>query len=769
MKKMMILCLLTTMTITALTGCDWKQKNVSHEFKTKKVTYKDFTYEVNPETFALTVEHDGVKEQVSQPLPKMKVSKLKKDGTHTSWEYPDQKMKVNLEKKKDHVNIEIKSTGAESFTWPKVQAENYTLPLWEGKYIPSNDENWKGFLKDETYSFAESFSMKFFALNGSKYSTVFVANNMFNNEVKFHSDPKIGFDFTHEFPNINKNKSYGFQVYVTDNDAVNIAKLYKKNIVEKGEFKTLQEKAKQNKEVEKLYGAAHFYFWNQNALAQSNVDWPKLRQQINSPIFGWIKELIQKYSKEPGELHVFDQIHKQDFIDKYQKNVVLRYINEVLGMKEFYKEDIFPKIDDETNRLLKKGVDHLTETELYSLNKHLLKSALGDAVEDVEKWGSADGTDVLKEMNEAGIDHAWIGLPNWKQGFIQPEFVKQAEKMGYLVGPYDSYHSIHEKGDKNWNTASFKDPSLFEDATVAKKNGEKIQGFLGRGRKLNPTLSLPSVKERVNGILNNGTSFNSWFIDCDATGEIYDDYSPKHITTQEEDLKARLARMDYIAKEKGMVVGSEGGNDFASQVIAFAHGIETPVIKWADEDMRKNKTSTYYVGGYWSPNQNVPEKYAKQVPVKEEYKQVYLNPMYSLPLYKLVYNDSVITTHHWEWGSLKVKDEVGNRMLYELLYNVPPLYHLDEVEWKKHKNKITHHLKIWEAFHKKAVKEEMTNFAYLSKDKLVQTASYGKDIKVIVNFSDQDVKTEDTKVPAKSAVIFDEGKKMIYKPEVNEK
>lgn len=55
----------------------------------------------------------------------------------------------------------MESTGAESFTWPKVQAENYTLPLWEGKQIPSNDENWKKFLKDDAYSFAESFSMKF--------------------------------------------------------------------------------------------------------------------------------------------------------------------------------------------------------------------------------------------------------------------------------------------------------------------------------------------------------------------------------------------------------------------------------------------------------------------------------------------------------------------------------------------------------------------------------------------------------------------------------
>ena len=51
-------------------------------------------------------------------------------------------------------------------------------------------------------------------------------------------------------------------------------------------------------------------------------------------------------------------------------------------------------------------------------------------------------------MKEAGIEKAWIGLPNWEQGFMQPNFVTKAKEMGYLVGPYDSYHSIHEKSDK---------------------------------------------------------------------------------------------------------------------------------------------------------------------------------------------------------------------------------------------------------------------------------------------------------------------------------
>ena len=37
-------------------------------------------------------------------------------------------------------------------------------------------------------------------------------------------------------------------------------------------------------------------------------------------------------------------------------------------------------------------------------------------------------------MKEAGIEKAWIGLPNWEQGFMQPNFVTKAKEMGYLVG-----------------------------------------------------------------------------------------------------------------------------------------------------------------------------------------------------------------------------------------------------------------------------------------------------------------------------------------------
>ncbi|MGL5506584.1 MAG: glycoside hydrolase, partial [Paraclostridium sp.] len=296
------------------------------------------------------------------------------------------------------------------------------------------------------------------------------------------------------------------------------------------------------------------------------------------------------------------------------------------------------------------------------------------------------------------------------------------------------------------------------------KKGEKLSGFQGEGRKLNPTLSLSSVKERVSDIMKDGYKFNSWFIDCDATGEIYDDYSKEHITTQQQDLNARLDRMEYIRDKENMVIGSEGGNDFASNTISFAHGLETPAFSWVDPDMNKNKESEYYVGKYYSPTGGVPEVFAKQVPIKELYSKVFIDEAYSLPLFRLVYNDSVITSYHWLWGTFKIKDKVENRMMKEILYNTPPMYHIDRTEWDKHKDDILSHTKVWSDFNKKAIKEEMTNFEFLSEDRLVQSTEYGEDLKVVANFSDKDFKYANDNIKPNTLIIYDGDNKTIYQP-----
>lgn len=607
--------------------------------------------------------------------------------------------------------------------------------------------------------------MQFFSVNKSNYALTYIIKNKYNNDIKFDTKNDINFSFKHEYPSINKNKEYGFEIYVTDNNVVDIAKTYKNYVVEKGEFKTLEEKAKQNKNIEKLYGAPQIYFWEKSAITESDIKWQNLKASISPELESWIKELLTTKVEDGKEVaKVFDDIKKQDYIDKYQKNQIVSAFNSILQLKEFYNQSIFKNTNSDIDSLVKKGVGNLNKVELVKLNKMLLKSELKDSTINMNEWSKHNTLDLIDEMKKSGMDNAWIGFDDIEAGYVSPEFVKKAEDYGYLVAPYDSYHSIHKPGEEKWSTATFEDKSLYENATVENKKGKKYEGFQGTGRKLNPTLSLPSVKDRVSKVMENGYGFNSWFIDCDATGEIYDDYSKNHITTQEQDLKARLERMSYIRDEKNMIIGSEGGNDFASTTVAFAHGLETPAFSWVDPDMNKNKDSKYYVGRYYSKTGGVPEVFAKQVPVKEKYKKVFLDSEYSIPLFRLVYNDSVITSYHWLWGTFKIQDEVNNRMMREILYNTPPMYHIDRNEWDKYKNEIKEHNEVWSAFNKKAIKEEMTDFKILSDDKLVQMSQFGDDLKVVANFSEKEFKYENDNVKPHSLIIYDKNEKTVYQP-----
>lgn len=747
----------------ASTGQQTGNKETAPPKKEALAVGEQFDYEVEPDTFALTIIKDGVRMPASKPLPRTAATNVRKAKNVVEWTYPNQ-VNVRIEKKDGYLDIRIESIGADSYEWPSVRSDLYTMPIGEGKRIPAADANWRQFLKDQTLTWSESFSMDFFAVqaSGNPFSLVYVPTNKFNDEVHFDANPNVEFQFTHSFPSINPDRSYGFRLYVSKNDPADIVKPYRTYVEEKGGIVTLQEKAASNPNVAKLYGAPQIYLWSESILTDADVRWPKLRTLLQGELGTLLVRLMSGTVDGNAELKdVLKQVASQDYLDKYQRNIVLGAMNQALKMKNLYSVDVFPHPGAEAQKLIDQGVDKLSEEKRYDLNKLLLAQLLQDAAGEPSTWGQADSTDLVRDMRGAGIEHAWIGLPDWSDGLMNPQLVDEANKSGFLIAPYDSYHSIHDTQDQAWNTASFPDPALYEDATIARKDGTKIAGFLGKGRKLNPTLSMPLVKQRVAGILQDGIGYNSWFIDCDATGEIFDDYSPAHITTQQQDLTARLERLSYMANDKGMVVGSEGGNDYASGVIAFAQGIESPVIAWGDPDMRDKKDSPYYVGGYYAAN-GIPDRYGKQVPIKSLYESVYIDPAYSLPLYKLVYNDAVITTNHWEWGSDKIKGDVPERMLYELLYNVPPLYHLDRAAWNKQKAGILTFLNVWSPFHEQAVMRKMSAFSVLSEDRLVQSATYGDDLKVTVNFSDRDYASGSETIPAQSAVIVTGKQRQVF-------
>lgn len=631
----------------------------------------------------------------------------------------------------------------------------YYLPLGEGKYIPAADPVWLDYLDGMELSPLESLSMPFVGVDCGDSAVVYVIENPYRTTLRFHKGPMLGLTLAGEPSTLDPEAQIDLRVYTTDNNAAAVAGVYKSYLAETRKPLTLADKAKKNPDVVKLYGAPHVYLWGDLLLGEQDINWQALRKAAASPVLAHVNRLLAGSEEGTAFSKALEAIAGQDYVDSYQRSVILRGFSVALSREDFYDPAIFAAAQPPD------AAAH--PAQYIEGNKQALYKSLTGVFQPVDGWYDHETVDVLNEMKAAGIDRAWVGLNSYEQLYHAPQLAGAVAKNGYLIGPYDSYHSIHAPGKEQWLTAAFPDTDLYENATVEDKNGNKLGGFQKVGRKLNPTLALPSVQARVKEILASGAAVNSWFVDCDATGEVYDDYSPAHPTTKQQDVAARLERMDYIA-EQGLVVGSEGGNDFAADSIAFAHGIELQSFSWMDEDMKGNRESKYYLGRYYSAKGGVPEKFAKPVPVKEKYRKLFLDMSYQIPLYKLVHNANVITSYHWDWSTFKITGEIENRMLREVLYNVPPMYHLDRGEWELYKDRIITHNAVWSPFSTKAVQREMTDFAQLTDDRLVQRTRYGKDLEAVANFSDSIYSYNGTSIPPRSVLILDGGRATVYTP-----
>jgi hypothetical protein len=243
--------------------------------------------------------------------------------------------------------------------------------------------------------------------------------------------------------------------------------------------------------------------------------------------------------------------------------------------------------------------------------------------------------------------------------------------------------------------------------------------------------------------------YNYYFIDCDAYGQVFDDYSPLHLSTQQQDAAARADRLSWIRDTFDVVIGSEGGCSYFAPVIHVAEGMFTPVIGWGDADM-KSRDSQYFVGGYYPPDG--PRVFVQRVPLKEEYVYLHYDPRFRLPLNEIVFHDSFVSTHHWGSSSLKfttVRDTVA---LTEMLYQCPPLYHLNLDEFKANRDWIVTHYEFFSPVHREVGFAPMTDFAWLTPDRLVQRTVFADRVELIANFGTREYEKSGLTVPAQSVV-----------------
>jgi hypothetical protein len=369
---------------------------------------------------------------------------------------------------------------------------------------------------------------------------------------------------------------------------------------------------------------------------------------------------------------------------------------------------------------------------------------------------------LLDRLKAAGFDRLWIGIPELEHIEGRQEAVRTAVKMGYLIGPYDSYDSIHSPHQKDtWETAQF-DDQLFAYGPVVGVDGNKVPGFQKKGYWLSSLAARPYVERRVTRTFAT-FPFNSFFMDCDASGDLYDNYSPRFLATQADDMRERLSRMQWVVDKFNTPIGSEDGHWFAAGVIHFAHGMMTPVFGYNDSRLRE-KNSPNFLGRYWPPDG--PEIFMRPTPLPDDYRALYFDPRSRIPLFQTVFHDSVITTHHWERPSLKFPNVTQINTLLELLYNVPPLYHLNNKELAKNGERMARYYRFFSPLLRQTALLPMGDFQWLTPDHLVQKTTFGHAVEMIANFRNTPFKDADALIPASAiaARYLVSGRVEIFQP-----
>ncbi|MEC0231664.1 glycoside hydrolase [Paenibacillus alba] len=735
---------------------------------------KDLTVRIVPSTWEFKLgTADKPLITISQAQPAVKVQNLKLGSSSASWEVPSNGLKVLIQVVNKSLKVKIESSKETSITWPilgkQLDSKAMILPLAEGRYVPTQDKDWLQYLTESgESSLNEAFSMPFWGVQGNGFSLTYRVDNPFNDAVHFTNDQEqLGLGVKHDFTAKSVHQPYGVAIYLGTENLNEPAKIFRQTLQDRKQFVTLQDKIQKNPGVQKLLGAAHVYMWGSGTIAPEDItDWGKLAKlitsQAKSTTASPAKQVWQLLDKEGQE--ALSAIAAQNYADSFQKNTAARSLGNVLNKQEFYQADAWSgvKLDSKVQTLLSKP--NLNETELYQRNNLLLTDAFPGIFTPVESWGDGISTKMLKQFQTAGLDRLWLGVSDWQLAYKHPEFVQQAESMGYLAGTYDSYNTVLDPvhpADPSFTTAIF-DQWLYDKGAVVRADGKKEPGFQKKGYTISPLVTLPYMEKRFSTIMAN-TPLNSWFVDADGDGQLHEDYSTEHPATEQDDMNAKIKRLNWFANQQ-MVVGTEKGEWYTAPSVAFAHGMTTPALgAWMDKDMG-DKSSKYYLGSYWPPEG--PDFFIKPVPLKPIFDKIYVDPQFQFPLYELVYHDAVITTHHWGMGSLKISDKVKTRSLTELLYTVPPLYHLNLKAWEQDKETIKKYYDVFSPVHKQAAVMEMTRFDWLSPDRLIQKTTYGNKLEIVANYSSQSFSYENANIPAQSVWIhwLEKGETQIFTP-----
>lgn len=344
-------------------------------------------------------------------------------------------------------------------------------------------------------------------------------------------------------------------------------------------------------------------------------------------------------------------------------------------------------------------------------------------------WGDARTAAGVDKLKKLGVDRMWLGY-DADADPMKAQAVRAAKKAGYLVGPYDTFANGQDPKTADSPTSVWPG-RVYPDFCIRKADGAPEGGFGDRGCYLSSRAFEKAeprkhyLADRTRKMVANGA--DSYFLDVDATGEVFRDHGKGHEMTKAGDRTMRLARMRRLSEN--LVLGSESAQAWANQVLAYDHGSGTPAADglWKLEKDRKTW------GGYFP--EKAPSIFFKPVKLPAELATAMYDPKYRVPLYETALHGSLVNAERWELSYEKLPEQKTTRALLAMLYNTPLNYVLDGPTLEKKGPELAALQKYFSPLHRAAGAEQLTSFRWLTGDRSVQRTVFGDGaLTVTANF-----------------------------------
>lgn len=662
---------------------------------------------------------------------------------------------VRATEDRDAVVIRVEMTGVVELNWPVGAAPElvaaYALPVFgEGKFVPADDPEWLSFFVEHAdRHHMEALSLPIWTEIRADWSLTWIVDPPYNTDLLLSdADGRLQVGMVHEPSTLAPDAAYEVRLVFGDTNPVSGAQAFRSHLQDTGRFSSLTEKAVINPDTNRLAGAPHIYLWERGPLKVSDVS-------------AW-RRIVRRFDARRGEPDALSA-RMWDVFDPETRNNLVAAFAEAQGEDGYVSAFSRTTFIRAVNAALPEVIDLLPHTPLPGGHDPLAQDAwlttaragllreFPDSLNAPETWGGGVSTGIIDALVGAGIEQAWIGAEGWLNILWHPEGAAAAHDAGYLLTTYDSYGSAHPTGlEDTWPTAQMGD-DIYRGAAFMDADGDRVIGFAGRGVYANPALIEDYAFDRISTIAE-AAQLDTYFLDVDATGDNDADYSTANPTSREQVDDALIRRIRHPFDTLNLVTGSEGGVYRFAEHLHYAHGMTTVPFKWTNPDMKDN-TSEFFVGGYWPPE--APAIFFDAVPLPDAQKRLFFDPRFRLPLYQIALHDSIVTTHHWEYPSTKFIDEQARTELLQMLYMVPPLYHLSAQTLDRDLPGIERYIAKFAPLHEVLFNQQMMSFAFKSDDRLVQETVFGDGTRLTANFADapRDVGRENMTLPSLSLLV----------------